>query len=250
MRIVPIGVLICFVCLALSTGAAAQTHRLRGTVRGESGEPLNGAQIRAEAVTGFRGEPFGGQRVFSQKTNKKGEWSILGLTAGTWVFEARAEGMVPQVMVLPITLSDRTVVSSNPGGLLPWVVPFVLRAATGTLAAIGDASKATPGRSDGVKSALEQALGSSDAAVLIAAGDLALIAGQIGPARTLFDQAAIKRPDNAFAQLGLASVSMLMHDWDAAAKSYWLAREHAPEELKGALGWAIKDLQKITSTRN
>jgi hypothetical protein len=42
---------------------------------------------------------------------------------------------------------------------------------------------------------------------------------------------------------------MFVHDWDSAAKRYWTARETAPEDLKAALGWAIRDLQKITSTK-
>ena len=93
--------------LAFPALAASQsTYRLRGVVRDNTDTPVQGVKVRAEALTGFRGEQFVGQKEFSTTTNKKGEWTILGLTSGLWSFEATGRDLIPQVVVRD--LSDLT----------------------------------------------------------------------------------------------------------------------------------------------
>ena len=41
---------------------AQMTYRLKGTVKDSDGKPVSGARVRADALTGFRGEQFVGQK--------------------------------------------------------------------------------------------------------------------------------------------------------------------------------------------
>ena len=60
--------------------------------------------VRVEARDGFQGGEFTGQRTYSTKTNAKGEWSIIGFTSGTWMFEVSAPDHVTGVVALPFNL--------------------------------------------------------------------------------------------------------------------------------------------------
>ena len=44
---------------------AQMAHRLKGSIRTEAGAPIAGATIRADVLSGFRGEPFAGQKEHS-----------------------------------------------------------------------------------------------------------------------------------------------------------------------------------------
>jgi hypothetical protein len=71
------------VLVGVPSSTVAQTsYRLKGTVKDEKGAPMAGARVRAEALQGFRGEQFVGQKEFATTTNDKGEWNILGLISG------------------------------------------------------------------------------------------------------------------------------------------------------------------------
>jgi len=59
--------------LAAPVAAAQMTFRLRGTVRDNEGKPVAGCKVRAEALQGFRGEQFAGQKEFEGTTGDKGE---------------------------------------------------------------------------------------------------------------------------------------------------------------------------------
>ena len=60
--------------------------RLQGTVKDENGEPIEGAKVTLTR-DGAGPEPF--------FTNKKGNWSFLGLTNGMWNVSIQFEGYVP-----------------------------------------------------------------------------------------------------------------------------------------------------------
>lgn len=244
---------IALACLVVAVAAAAQDNtalRLKGTVKTDGGEPIAGAQIRAEAITGFQGQPFSGARVFTVTSDKKGEWSILGLTSGTWVFEARAEGRLPQVFVFPVSLSQRPPSGAfNP--LLRWDLPFTLRAADGALAPLEKiARSASPDTAHATLNAIADAARSSDPAVLLAAADIAMLVRQPVRARSLYEQASQKQPADPMAMVGLGSAAMMQIDWDAALKSFWTARDSVLKNVKGAIGAAVNDLQKIARLKN
>ncbi len=58
---------------------AQMAHRLKGTFRSTTGATPAGVTIRADNLSGFRGEPFAGQKEHTATTNDKGEWSITGI---------------------------------------------------------------------------------------------------------------------------------------------------------------------------
>src|SRR5262245_34716114 len=89
--------------LLAATLCAQPLSRLRGRVASGVDGPL-AATVRVEALYGFRGEDYVGQKTYEIRTNAKGEWALIGFKAGGWVFEAWADGRLPDAIVLPITL--------------------------------------------------------------------------------------------------------------------------------------------------
>jgi predicted TPR repeat methyltransferase len=77
------------VVTAMAGSAAAQTGRVGGTVKDESGQPIKGATITAE-------NPAASPSSFTATTDDKGRFSIIGLRTGQWAFTAQAPGFEPQ----------------------------------------------------------------------------------------------------------------------------------------------------------
>jgi Flp pilus assembly protein TadD len=69
--------------------ARAQSGRVGGIVRDETGEPIKGATVRAE-------NPVGLPRTFTASTDDKGRFTIIGLRSGQWTFTAEAPGFDPK----------------------------------------------------------------------------------------------------------------------------------------------------------
>jgi tetratricopeptide (TPR) repeat protein len=91
------------IALTLSADAFAQSRgklRLTGKVVNEAGQPVEGADVRA-AKKG-EAQPL----VFTDKTNKNGEWTLAGLAPGEWVIEAMKDGV--GVMEVTEMLSEAT----------------------------------------------------------------------------------------------------------------------------------------------
>jgi hypothetical protein len=227
-------------------GVSAQTaYRLKGTVRTEAGKPVPGATIKARAIHGFRGEQFVGQKDFSVSGDDKGEWNMLGLTAGIWRFTVSAPGMLPAVVVMPIKFSNRQMQSAQSGQLswsLPaWLVPI----------------EEHPNLTQAVPLALEnraiealQFLAPSlepgaEPAMKIAAAEMALLIDQTALAQQLFAEVAKTDPKHGRAALGLSAVALLRGDWESAGKLLWIARDLAPRDQRPALASGITELQAI-----
>jgi Flp pilus assembly protein TadD len=77
------------VALAIAPSAAAQTGRVGGTVKDESGQPIKGATITAE-------NPNASPSSFTATTDDKGRFSIIGMRGGMWTFTAQAPGFGPE----------------------------------------------------------------------------------------------------------------------------------------------------------
>src|SRR3954451_22436896 len=97
------------VCAAAAVAAAASLSaqpldRLTGKVLSPAGAPVPDADVHVEAMFGFAGGDFLGQRTFSTRTNAKGEWALLAFKAGIWVFDAVAPGQLPDSIALPFNL--------------------------------------------------------------------------------------------------------------------------------------------------
>jgi hypothetical protein len=244
-----VGALVLTVLCVMPAHVSAQmTYRLKGTVKDAAGKPVANARVHAEALSGFRGEQFVGQKEFSTTSNAGGEWTILGLTSGIWAFEATAPGRVPQAIVLPINFTNRKPQSAT-GGSFPWDLPLELREAghSGLEAA---ATAATQGAIAEAIAAAGTAAGDTNPDVLCGAGEVSLLVRQHSLAQAIFEQ-LVKRDDrHPCGRRGIASAALMRGDYDLAAKMLWSAIDVAPRGLKAALGAAVKDLQGISGTKN
>jgi len=87
---------------------------------------------------------------------------------------------------------------------------------------------------------------SLDVPGLCAAGDIAMIMREPIVARRFFDAAAAADPKWFRPQLGIASASMMLLDFDRAIKGYDLARAAAAEQrLQKMLSNAVREIQQI-----
>jgi hypothetical protein len=224
---------------------AQMAHRLKGSIRTTANVPLANATVRADAITGFRGEPFAGAKEQSTTSLESGEWNITNLESGLWMFSASAPDMLPAVIVIPVKFSQRQQVSAV-GNAINWQLPLwatplnqhqVLKVALDLIAA---------GKMEEGAQALTVALGpeASDE-TRVAAGEMALITRQHALARTLFDMVLQKNPKHSRAKLGAASSALMALQWEAAGKIVWDARDLVPKEQRPALAAAIDDLRGI-----
>ena len=240
-----LSVLGCALVLASAVLQGQMVHRLKGSIRTTAGVPLINATVRADAITGFRGEPFAGAKEQTATSLPSGEWNITGLEAGLWMFSTSAPDMLPAVIVIPIKFSQRQQVSAI-GGSINWQLPLWatplnqhpdLKIAVDLIAA---------GKMDEASQAVTVALGpqASDD-MRVAAGEMALLTRQHALAKTLFDMVLQKEPKHPRAKLGSASAALMALQWEAAGKIVWDARDLAPKEQRPALAAAIDDLRGI-----
>jgi hypothetical protein len=220
-------------------------HRLKGSIRTTAGVPLVSAAVRADAITGFRGEPFAGGKEQTTTSLPTGEWNITNLESGLWMFSTAAPDMLPAVIVIPVKFSQRQQVSAV-GNAITWQLPLwatplnqhqMLKTALDLIAA---------GKMEEASQALTVALGpETPDDTRVAAGEMALITRQHALARTLFDMVLQKQPKHARAKVGQASAALMALQWEAAGKIIWDARDLAPKEQRPALAAAIDDLRAI-----
>jgi Flp pilus assembly protein TadD len=83
------GILAALLCTTFARYAAAQTGRVGGTVKDDTGQPVKGATITAE-------NPEASPSSFTATTDDKGRFSIIGLKRGQWRFTAQAPGFAPE----------------------------------------------------------------------------------------------------------------------------------------------------------
>lgn len=237
--------LACCLLMATAHPAPAQTsYRLKGTVKDETGAAVSGARVRAEALAGFRGEQFVGQKEFAVTTNGKGEWIILGLTSGIWSFAATAPGLTPNVIVLPVNYTQRKMQSAT-GGQLPWDLPMtVAHTSHAMLKSATEAAMA--GRGDEAVSLAGGVAEDKDPEVLCGGGQVALLQRSDGLARALFQQIARLEPKHPCASLGLSSAALMRGDVVGAGKLLWDARDAVSQGQRRALAAAVTDLQQVS----
>jgi tetratricopeptide (TPR) repeat protein len=236
--------------VVLATPALAQhpAFRVKGRVVTERGEPIASADVRLEAFYGYAAGTFAGQRKFSAQTNGKGEWSVGALQPGIWLFEVIATGYVPETVALPIRIL--TPVSMGTSGMaLVWeLVLKPVRTPDDARGAVLNevAAAAREGKADQVRAALQVLPDDPDADYLAGAGRIAMVAGDIGLARTLFTRALERDPASYRAALGVASMFLLQRDFDSASRAFDAARSrtHDKDEQK-FLSAAIGDLATI-----
>jgi tetratricopeptide (TPR) repeat protein len=98
-----------FVAFAVALPAAAQsTGMVKGQVVDVKGQPVEGAKITIEYKDG-------GGRIYSTKTNKKGEYTQIGLTPGNYKVTADKEKVGSQTFDCRVKLGDPTEVKFQLG---------------------------------------------------------------------------------------------------------------------------------------
>jgi hypothetical protein len=224
---------------------AQMAHRLKGSLRGVSGAPIANAKVRADNLSGFRGEPFAGQKEHEVTSAATGEFNITGIEAGLWLFSTSAPDTIPAVMILPIKFSQRQQVSAV-GNSLTWQVPmYAYPAAEHPMLKVA-LELLSAGKKDEAMQALTVALGPGvPVETRVAAGELSLLLQQASLAKTIFALALQDQPKHPRAMLGAAMASLLGRDWETAGKQIWDARDLAPKEQRQALAAAIDDLRGI-----
>lgn len=242
----PLVVAVAILVAGIAAPAHAQmAHRLKGALRTTAGAPLPGGSIRADNLSGFRGEQFVGQKDHATTPNEKGEWNITGIEAGLWLFTATAPEMVPAAMIVPVKFAQRQQVSAV-GNSLTWQLPIYAYpiAEHPMLAVAVDLFKA--GKKDEATQALTVAL-APDVPIetRVAAGEMSLLVQQASLAKTIFALALQSNPKHPRALLGSAMAALLARDWELAGKLLWDARDLAPRDQRQALASAIDDLRGI-----
>jgi tetratricopeptide (TPR) repeat protein len=221
---------------------------VKGRVVTDRGEPIATADVRLEAFYGYAAGTFAGQRKFSAQTNGKGEWSVGALQPGIWLFEAIATGYLPETVVLPIRILTPVSMGTSGMALLWDLVLKPARAADDVRGTMLNevAAAARDGRSERAIAALQLVPDDADAEYLAGAGRIAMVAGDLNLARTLFVRALERDPSSYRAALGVASMSLLRRDFDSASRAFDAARNrtHDRDEQK-FLSAAIGDLATI-----
>jgi hypothetical protein len=238
------------VCLAIATAAGVSGQpldRLTGKVFTDTGAALADADVRVEAIFGFAGGDFLGQRTFAARTNAKGEWAMLAFKSGIWVFDAAAPDRLPDTIALPFNLVAPA--SSGIDRMTPVWHP-VLRLVPAPPGDIGrilnDAAQAARAqRPEQVTPLLSRLAGSNDAAVLTAAGSICLLMRDPTVARPLFRRALDRDPSSFRAAMGMGSSALMQRDVDSAARAFANARNLTKDkDERGYLSAAILELNK------
>jgi hypothetical protein len=240
----------CLVCVAVFVSArlsAQALDRLTGKVVGVTGAPVAGADVHVEAIFGFAGGDFLGQRTFAARTNAKGEWGLLAFKSGVWMFDVGAAGHIPDVIALPFNLVAPA--SSGIDRLTPAWHPLLhlVKAPDGDvgrmLAEAEEAARAQ--RADRVTPLLARLADSNDPAVLTAAGSMCLLMRDPIVARPLFRRALERDSSSYRATLGMGSSALMQRNVDEAAKAFASARNLTTDkDERGYLAAAIAELNK------
>jgi hypothetical protein len=226
---------------------AQPLDRLSGKVVSDRGDVIKDADVRVEALFGFAGGAYLGQRTFATRSDAKGNWALLGFKSGIWVFDASAAGQIPNAVALPFNLV--TPAGTGLSGLGPAWHP-VLKP---TMVPDGDigqmlveaADAARAGRPERVVPILSRLSDSNDVNVLTAAGRICLVMRDATVARPLFRRACERDPSSFRAALGMGSTALMQRDVDAAAKAFGDARNLTKDkDERSYLSAAISELNK------
>ena len=234
-------------CTATAAISAQPLNRLKGKVLTDAGVPLE-ADVRIEAITGPRGEGYVGQHVFSVRSGAKGDWTLIGVKAGAWMFAVAPPGYAPDAIVLPINLLVPA--GSSIAGISPSWQP-VLKAMPLPDGETGDwlrkgIAAALAGEATRVVDVMSLVPHAADAIAIAAAGRICLLAGNAGLARTLFAQALEFDAKSYRARLGMASTALMAADFSGAAKAFKAARELTTDkDERNYLTAAIADLSRM-----
>lgn len=191
--------------LLVPGGASAQTGAARGKVVDEQGQPVEGAKVELD----YKG---GVTRKFETKTNKKGEFTQVGLQSGMYEITVTKEGFAPGQSGGRIALGDPT-----------YLPEIKLRKPT---AAGGGAS----GGADQLRTAFKNAI------------ELAQ-AGKVDEAEAAYKELLTKAPSIPEIHYNLGFLYSQKKDWVNAEAAFLKALEVKPDygDAMVALGRVYQD---------
>jgi Tfp pilus assembly protein PilF len=205
------GVLAALVVSALAGSAAAQTGRVGGTVKDETGQPIKGATVTAE-------NPAASPSSFTATTDDKGRFSIIGLRTGQWTFTAVAPGYGPETGRMPVS----TIGSPNP--------PLTM-----TLKKGGGGPAAGGALGSMAAKDLQAELGAADALYNAQKWDEAVAA---------YRAIMTKAPSLSVINLQIAAAYRNKKDYDSALGAYNDLLKNDPNNDKAKIGIGMTNLEK------
>jgi hypothetical protein len=239
--------LVCLAVAAAVTVTGQPLDRLSGRVFTDHGTPATAVDVRVEAMFGFAGSDFLGQRTFEARTGASGQWSLLAFKAGIWVFDASAPGLLPDAIALPFNLVapqskgiDRLVPSWHPILRLQPLPSGEMGRMLADAAAAAHAQR--PERAVELLALLQD---TRDVDILTAAGSICLLMRDATVARPFFRRALERDPKSFRAALGMGSSALMQRDVDTAARAFGEARNLTKDkDERGYLAAAIVELNK------
>jgi len=189
--------------------ALAQTGRIGGTVKDESGKPIKGATVLAE-------NPAASPSSFTATTDDKGRFSIIGLRSGNWKITASAPNFQPTQAQMPV----KTVGAPNP--------PLDFKLAAGAPGAGGALA--------GVNTKELQA-------ELQKAEDL-LAQNNYDGAIAAYNEILTKTPALSMINMQIGRANRMKKDYDAALAAYKKVLEAEPTNERAKIEIGMTNLEK------
>jgi tetratricopeptide (TPR) repeat protein len=204
------GVLAALLFTTLAGSATAQTGRVGGTVKDETGQPVKGATITAD-------NPSASPSSFTATTDDKGRFSIIGLTKGQWTFTAQAPGFAPESGRLAVA----TLGSPNP----PLTFTLKKGGSAGPMSALGGAA-------------------AKDLQADLAAAEMDYNAGKFDDAITKYRAILAKAPVLTVINLQIAAAYRNKKEYDNAIAAYNDLLKADPTNDKAIVGIGMTNMEK------
>jgi tetratricopeptide (TPR) repeat protein len=206
------SLLAAFLLSALAGPALAQSGRVGGQVKDESGQPIKGATVTAE-------NPDVSPSSFTATTDDKGRFSVIGLRSGQWTFTAQAPGFSAESGKLTV----QTIGSPNPP------LTFTLR-------------KGSSGASGG--GGALGGMAAKDLQAELAAADQLFNAQKWDESIAAYRAIMTKAPSLSVINLQIAAAYRNKKDYDAALAAYNELLKTDPNSDRAKIGIGMTNLEK------
>ena len=203
------GVTAALLLTACAASAAAQTGRVGGVVKDDTGQPIKGATVTAE-------NPNSSPNSFTATSDDKGRFSIIGMRTGQWTFTAQAPGFNPERGQLRV----QTLGQPNPP------LTFTLRkGGPGPVSALGNVS-------------------TKEVQADLAAAEADFNAGRFDEAITKYRAILAKAPALSVVNLQIAAAYRNKKDYDSAIAAYNEMLKSDPSNDKATIGIGMTNMEK------
>jgi len=203
------GIMAALLIVACAGIAAAQTGRVGGTVKDDTGQPIKGATVTAE-------NPNASPSSFTATTDDKGRFSIIGMKTGNWMFTAQAPGFSPEKGQLRV----QTLGQPNPP------LTFTLKkGGAGPTSALGNVA-------------------TKELQADLAAAEADYNAGRFDEAITKYKAIVAKAPALSVINLQIAAAYRNKKDFESALAAYNEVLKADPNNDKATIGIGMTNMEK------